>query len=101
MDPDVRSAFDAFDPHIFNNMTLALDRYFVHRIRMVTGKDGNQLNEVELISDSLMNNDGVVRGIPAATCVQDVARSEIPRVQGSLTLWLVRRSVPCRIVYPL
>jgi hypothetical protein len=25
---------------------------------MVTGKDGNPLNEVELMSDSLMNNDG-------------------------------------------
>lgn len=29
---------------------------------MVAGKDGNPLNEVELICDSLMNNDGVLRG---------------------------------------
>ncbi len=36
--------------------TLVLDRYFVHRLRMVTGKDSNPLNEVELLSDSLMNN---------------------------------------------
>ena len=43
-------------------MTLVLDRYFVHRLRMVTGKDGNPLNEVELMSDSLMNNEGVLRG---------------------------------------
>jgi hypothetical protein len=43
-------------------MTLVLDRYFVHRLRVVTGKDGNPLNEVELMSDSLMNNDGVLRG---------------------------------------
>jgi hypothetical protein len=43
-------------------MTLVLDRYFVDRLRMVTGKDGNPLNEVELMSDSLMNNDGVLRG---------------------------------------
>jgi hypothetical protein len=43
-------------------MTLILDRYFVHRLRMVTGKDGNPLNQVELTSDSLMNNDGVLRG---------------------------------------
>jgi hypothetical protein len=43
-------------------MTLVLDRYFVHRLRMVTGKDGNPLNEVELLSESVMNNDGVLRG---------------------------------------
>lgn len=29
---------------------------------MVTGKDGNPPNEVELMSDCLMNNDGVLRG---------------------------------------
>ena len=29
---------------------------------MVTGRDGNPLNEVEMIADSLMNNDGVLRG---------------------------------------
>jgi hypothetical protein len=43
-------------------MTLVLDRYYVHRLRMVTGKDGNPLNEVEMICDSLMNNNGVLRG---------------------------------------
>jgi hypothetical protein len=41
---------------------LALDRYFVHRFRVVSGKDGNPLNEVELIVDSLMLNGGVLRG---------------------------------------
>jgi hypothetical protein len=61
-DPEVRSALDDFEPLLFNNMTLTLDRYFVHRLRSVTGKDGNPLNEVELLSDSLMNNDGVLRG---------------------------------------
>jgi hypothetical protein len=35
-------------------MTLVLDRY--------TGKDGNPLNGVELMSGSLINNDGVLRG---------------------------------------
>jgi hypothetical protein len=55
------SALKSFEPLFFNNMTLALDRYFVHRLRMVTGKDSNPLNEVELLADSLMNNEGVLR----------------------------------------
>jgi hypothetical protein len=61
-DPKVASALEKFEPLLFNNMTLVLDRYFVHRLRVVTGKDGNPLNEVELLADSLMNNGGVLRG---------------------------------------
>jgi hypothetical protein len=61
-DTKVQSALEDFDALFFNNMVLVLDRYFVHRVRMVTGKDGNPLNEVEMICDSLMNNDGVLRG---------------------------------------
>jgi hypothetical protein len=33
-------------------------RYFAHRLRLVTGKDANPLNEVELMSHSLMNSEG-------------------------------------------
>jgi hypothetical protein len=58
-DKKVDAAFGAFDPLFFNNLTLALDRPFVHRVRGVSGKDGNPLNEVEMICDSLMNSDGV------------------------------------------
>jgi hypothetical protein len=58
----VRSAQEEFEAQFFNNLTLALDRLYVHRLRGVTGKDGNPLNELELIVESLMNNDGVFRG---------------------------------------
>lgn len=40
-----KSVLAAFETLFFNNMTLVLDRYFVHRLRMVTGKDANPLNE--------------------------------------------------------
>jgi hypothetical protein len=56
----VDSAFEAFGARFFNNMVLVLDRPFVHRVRMVTGKDGNPLNEVEMLCDSLMNNNGIL-----------------------------------------
>jgi hypothetical protein len=60
-DSKVSAALEAFEPLFYNHMTLALDRYFVHRIRVVSGKDANALNEVELLAESVMNNDGVLR----------------------------------------
>ena len=70
-DPEVRSALDAFEPLFFNNMVLVLDRYFVHRLRMVTGKDTNPLNEVELLSESLMADGGLLRGNNVIKLVPD------------------------------
>ncbi|HEY2788550.1 MAG TPA: hypothetical protein VGI72_03795 [Gaiellales bacterium] len=59
-DADARSALEDFEPIFCNSMALALDRYFVHRVRLVTGNDGNPLNEVELLGESLIGNDGVL-----------------------------------------
>jgi hypothetical protein len=70
-DKKAAAALGAFAPLFFNNLTLALDRYFVHRIRVVTGKDGNPLNEVELLADSLMNNNGVLLGSNVIKYVPD------------------------------
>lgn len=61
-DEKASAALTSFEPLFFNNLTLALDRYFVHRLRVATGKDGIPLNEVELLTDSLLNNHGVLRG---------------------------------------
>jgi hypothetical protein len=38
----------------------------VRRLRIVTGKDGNPLNEVELLADSLMGIDGDRVQVPPA-----------------------------------
>jgi hypothetical protein len=62
LEAEAGPAREAFEPLFFNNLVLVLDRWFVHRIRAVAGKDGNPLNEVELLADSLMTGDGVLRG---------------------------------------
>lgn len=55
------AALAAFAPGYFNAMLLALDHHFMHRMRGAEGKDGNPLNEVRMLSDSLMEHDGVLK----------------------------------------
>lgn len=68
--------FKHFEGLFFNNMILDLDRLYVHRLRMVTGKDGTPLNEVEMICDSLINNNwilgdsNVIKYIPDQSAVK-------------------------------
>jgi hypothetical protein len=76
-DSKAQSALQAFEPLFSNNMVLVLDRYFVHRVRQVTGKDGNPLNEVELLTESLMNNHGVLRGNNVVKFVPDESVLEL------------------------
>jgi hypothetical protein len=63
-DERVDAAVASFEAVFFNSMTLVLDRYFVHRLPGADyeGKDGNPLNEVRIVCDSLISNDGVMRG---------------------------------------
>lgn len=55
------AALAGFAPGYFNTMVLALDHHFMHRMRGAEGKDGNPLNEVRMLSDSIMEHDGVLK----------------------------------------
>jgi hypothetical protein len=63
VDDGASTALESFNEQFFNNMTLVMDRYFVHRLPGADyeGKDGNPLNEVRLIVDSLVTNNGIMR----------------------------------------
>ena len=54
------AAIAGFAPAFFANLVLALDTWFVHRLRGVEGKDGNPLNEVRVLVGSLVQHDGVL-----------------------------------------
>jgi len=64
-DEDLNQAVDGFNRLFFNNLALALDRFFIDRDRDVTGSDGNPLNELHLICDSIMRDGGLFRTDPA------------------------------------
>lgn len=47
-----------FDHRFFNDQVLLLDYMFVHRLVGIEGKDGNALNEVRVLCNSLLFNGG-------------------------------------------
>ena len=59
-DAGLASALVALETAFFNNLLLTLDYSFVHRVAMVEGKDGNPLNEVRILCNSVLLNHGVM-----------------------------------------
>jgi hypothetical protein len=53
-------ALDGAEAAFCNAMVLVLDSLFVHRLRTVEGKDGNPLNEVRVLANSMMHNKNVL-----------------------------------------
>jgi hypothetical protein len=50
-----------FETRYFADQVLLLDHMFVHRMSTLEGKDGNPLNEVRVLCNSLLYNDGKVQ----------------------------------------
>lgn len=53
-------ATNAFNLERFNNLILVLEQCFVHRMRGNESKDGNPLNEVWMLADSILTNHAVL-----------------------------------------
>jgi hypothetical protein len=82
----------AMEVAFFNNMVIVLDHLFIHRLRTVEGKDGNPLNEVRLLSDSMMNNgnkmtmDPAIKYDPAKTVLKYESGREIKLNEADFVL---------------
>lgn len=62
---DIAAAADlddvyAFEPTFFNDLVVVLDTMFVHRLPSQEGTDGNPLNEVRILVESLLQNGGLL-----------------------------------------
>jgi hypothetical protein len=55
-DAAFNKAFEVFEAAFFNNLVIVLDSFFVHRTRALEKKDGNPLNEVRVLANSMMLN---------------------------------------------
>jgi hypothetical protein len=53
-------AVDQFSPRFFANLVIVMDAFFAHRLRTVEGKDGNPLNEVRMLAESIIGHAGVL-----------------------------------------
>ncbi|MFB5089202.1 hypothetical protein PGC35_18745 [Psychrobacillus sp. PGGUH221] len=70
---ELKSAIESFEPNFFNNMVLVVDNYFNNRSRNLEKKDGNPLNEVRMLCDSIKENNCIL--IPNKTIIYDHSKS--------------------------
>lgn len=58
--PSQHGVTSEFDLFFFRNLIVLLDAMFVHRTRAREGKDGNPLNEVRMLCESVLKSSGVL-----------------------------------------
>lgn len=68
------------DTAFFNNLVIVLDSFFMHRLRGVEGKNGNPLNEVRVLRQSMVENGDVLASDP--TIKLDAATSVLGLDEG-------------------
>lgn len=66
-------ALTHLETQLMSHLILALDRYFVHRLRGKELKDGNPLNEVRMLCTSLLEHGGVFTADPTIKYAADKA----------------------------
>jgi hypothetical protein len=54
------AALEAFEVPFLNSLTVVLDSSFVHRSRTLELKDGNPLNEVRMLCNSILQNRAIL-----------------------------------------
>ena len=73
-DDALSSAIEELEAAFFNTMLLTLDYFFVHRLAGIEGKDGNPLNEVRILCNSMLLNQNIMSTVypkPHASALGD------------------------------
>lgn len=89
--PNLTSALESFEPVFFNNMVLVIDKYFIHRNRDMELSDGNPLNEVRILSHSMITHNNKftphqnIQYIPEKSVLKYKTGDEIKLSEGDFT----------------
>ena len=59
-DEGAMTALENLEPEYFASLVIALDSHFVHRSRGQERKDGNAMNEVRVLVNSIQQHDGIM-----------------------------------------